>query len=52
MTDILRDVNSAAEPASQSTLIIVGLQERATSEQFSYSRAWQVGDLVIRDNTC
>lgn len=31
--------------------IIVGLREWATSEQFSYSHEWSVGDLVIWDNT-
>lgn len=36
---------------AQSARILVGLREWATSEAFSYSHAWQVGDLVIWDNT-
>ncbi|MET0241439.1 MAG: TauD/TfdA family dioxygenase [Sphingobium sp.] len=35
----------------ESALIIHGLREWATSEQFSYSHEWSVGDLVIWDNT-
>ncbi|AHG41548.1 dioxygenase [Pseudomonas syringae CC1557] len=36
---------------AQSAQILVGLREWATSEAFSYSHEWQVGDLVIWDNT-
>ncbi|HEX7819485.1 MAG TPA: TauD/TfdA family dioxygenase [Sphingobium sp.] len=36
---------------AESARIIVGLREWATSEQFSYSHEWSVGDLVIWDNT-
>ena len=36
-------------PESAETL--VGLREWATSEQFSYSHEWKVGDLVMWDNT-
>lgn len=36
---------------AESARIIVGLREWATGESFSYSHAWQVGDLVIWDNT-
>ncbi|KPW60256.1 Dioxygenase, TauD/TfdA family protein [Pseudomonas caricapapayae] len=36
---------------AQSAQILVGLREWATAEAFSYSHAWQVGDLVIWDNT-
>jgi alpha-ketoglutarate-dependent taurine dioxygenase len=35
----------------ESAKIIAGLREWATSEQFSYSHAWTVGDLVMWDNT-
>lgn len=35
----------------KSAQIIVGLREWATREEFSYSHAWSVGDLVIWDNT-
>jgi alpha-ketoglutarate-dependent taurine dioxygenase len=37
--------------AAKSTEILVGLREWATSEQFSYSHEWKVGDLVMWDNT-
>lgn len=37
--------------AAKSTEILVGLREWATSEQFSYSHPWKVGDLVMWDNT-
>jgi alpha-ketoglutarate-dependent taurine dioxygenase len=37
--------------AAKSAEIIVGLREWATSEQFSYSHEWKVGDLVMWDNT-
>lgn len=37
--------------AMKSAEILVGLREWATSEQFSYSHQWSVGDLVIWDNT-
>jgi alpha-ketoglutarate-dependent taurine dioxygenase len=37
--------------AMKSAEIIVGLREWATSEQFSYSHEWSVGDLVMWDNT-
>jgi alpha-ketoglutarate-dependent taurine dioxygenase len=40
------DVNPA-----KSVEILVGLREWATSEQFSYSHEWKVGDLVMWDNT-
>ncbi|KPX27933.1 Dioxygenase, TauD/TfdA protein [Pseudomonas syringae pv. delphinii] len=36
---------------AQSAQILVGLREWATAEAFSYSHTWQVGDLVIWDNT-
>ncbi|KTB65928.1 dioxygenase [Pseudomonas viridiflava ICMP 13104] len=36
---------------AQSARILVGLREWATAEAFSYSHEWQVGDLVIWDNT-
>jgi alpha-ketoglutarate-dependent taurine dioxygenase len=36
---------------AKSAEILVGLREWATSEQFSYSHAWKVGDLVMWDNT-
>lgn len=36
---------------AQSAQILVGLREWATAEAFSYSHAWQTGDLVIWDNT-
>ncbi|KPW17334.1 TauD/TfdA family dioxygenase [Pseudomonas cannabina pv. alisalensis] len=36
---------------AQSAQILVGLREWATAEAFSYSHEWQVGDLVIWDNT-
>ena len=35
----------------ESARIIHGLRDWATSEQFSYSHEWSVGDLVIWDNT-
>lgn len=35
----------------QSAEILVGLREWATREEFSYSHAWKVGDLVMWDNT-
>ncbi len=35
----------------KSAEIIHGLREWATSEQFSYSHEWNVGDLVMWDNT-
>jgi alpha-ketoglutarate-dependent taurine dioxygenase len=37
--------------AIKSSQILVGLREWATSEQFSYSHKWNVGDLVMWDNT-
>lgn len=37
--------------AMKSAQILVGLREWATSEQFSYSHKWKVGDLVMWDNT-
>jgi len=37
--------------AGKSAAILVELREWATSEQFSYSHEWKVGDLVIWDNT-
>jgi len=37
--------------AMKSAQILVGLREWATSEQFSYSHEWSVGDLVVWDNT-
>jgi alpha-ketoglutarate-dependent taurine dioxygenase len=37
--------------APKSAEILVGLREWATSEQFSYSHEWKVGDLVMWDNT-
>jgi alpha-ketoglutarate-dependent taurine dioxygenase len=37
--------------AIKSSQILVGLREWATSEQFSYSHKWKVGDLVMWDNT-
>jgi alpha-ketoglutarate-dependent taurine dioxygenase len=36
---------------SQSAEIIHGLREWATSEQFTYSHKWSVGDMIIWDNT-
>jgi alpha-ketoglutarate-dependent taurine dioxygenase len=36
---------------AKSAEILVGLREWATSEQFSYSHPWKVGDLVMWDNT-
>jgi len=36
---------------AKSAEILVGLREWATSEQFSYSHEWKVGDLVMWDNT-
>lgn len=36
---------------TKSAEILVGLREWATSEQFSYSHEWKVGDLVMWDNT-
>lgn len=36
---------------AKSAEILVGLREWATSEQFSYSHQWKVGDLVMWDNT-
>jgi len=35
----------------RSAEILVGLREWATSQQFTYSHAWKVGDLVMWDNT-
>ncbi|MET0283495.1 MAG: TauD/TfdA family dioxygenase, partial [Polyangiales bacterium] len=35
----------------KSAELLVGLREWATSEPFSYSHKWSVGDLVIWDNT-
>src|SRR5688572_20955606 len=35
----------------KSTELLVGLREWATSEEFSYSHKWSVGDLVMWDNT-
>jgi alpha-ketoglutarate-dependent taurine dioxygenase len=37
--------------AMESAQILVGLREWATGEPFSYSHEWEVGDLVIWDNT-
>ena len=37
--------------AMESAEILVGLRDWATSEDFSYSHKWSVGDLVIWDNT-
>lgn len=37
--------------AARSAELLVGLREWATSEPFSYSHEWQVGDLVMWDNT-
>jgi alpha-ketoglutarate-dependent taurine dioxygenase len=37
--------------AAKSAEILVGQREWATSEQFSYSHQWNVGDLVMWDNT-
>ena len=42
----VRDVSAA-----KSAELLVGLREWATSEQFSYSHEWHVGDLVMWDNT-
>jgi alpha-ketoglutarate-dependent taurine dioxygenase len=36
---------------TKSAELLVGLREWATSEQFSYSHKWSVGDLVMWDNT-
>jgi alpha-ketoglutarate-dependent taurine dioxygenase len=36
---------------AKSAEILVGLREWATSERFSYSHQWKVGDLVMWDNT-
>jgi alpha-ketoglutarate-dependent taurine dioxygenase len=36
---------------AKSAELLVGLREWATSEQFSYSHQWKVGDLVMWDNT-
>ena len=36
---------------AKSAEILVGLREWCTSEQFSYSHQWKVGDLVMWDNT-
>jgi alpha-ketoglutarate-dependent taurine dioxygenase len=38
-------------PAGKSAEILVGLREWATSEAFTYSHEWQLGDLVMWDNT-
>ena len=35
----------------ESTAMLVGLREWATSPRFSYSHAWKAGDLVMWDNT-
>jgi alpha-ketoglutarate-dependent taurine dioxygenase len=37
--------------APKSVEILCGLRDWATSEQFSYSHQWKVGDLVMWDNT-
>ncbi len=37
--------------AAKSAEILIGLREWATSEQFSYSHEWKVGDMVMWDNT-
>jgi alpha-ketoglutarate-dependent taurine dioxygenase len=37
--------------APKSAELLVGLREWATSERFSYSHQWKVGDLVMWDNT-
>lgn len=37
--------------AQKSAEILVGLREWATSQHFTYSHAWKVGDLVMWDNT-
>jgi alpha-ketoglutarate-dependent taurine dioxygenase len=37
--------------AMKSAQILAGLREWATSEQFSYSHSWKIGDLVMWDNT-
>jgi alpha-ketoglutarate-dependent taurine dioxygenase len=37
--------------AAKSAELLCGLREWATSEQFSYSHEWKVGDLVMWDNT-
>ncbi|HKU37860.1 MAG TPA: TauD/TfdA family dioxygenase [Polyangiales bacterium] len=37
--------------AMKSAELLVGLREWATSDQFSYSHEWKVGDLVMWDNT-
>ena len=37
--------------AAKSAAMLVGLREWATSEQFSYSHEWKLGDLVMWDNT-
>ncbi len=36
---------------SESAVILHGLRDWATSEQFTYSHEWEVGDMVIWDNT-
>ncbi len=36
---------------AKSAELLVGLREWATSERFSYSHKWSVGDLVMWDNT-
>jgi alpha-ketoglutarate-dependent taurine dioxygenase len=36
---------------AKSAELIHGLREWATSEQFTYSHEWQVGDMIIWDNT-
>jgi alpha-ketoglutarate-dependent taurine dioxygenase len=38
-------------PAGKSAEILVGLRDWATSDQFTYSHEWTVGDLVMWDNT-
>ncbi|QSR15755.1 TauD/TfdA family dioxygenase [Novosphingobium sp. KA1] len=37
--------------ALESAMIIHGLREWATGEEFTYSHEWEVGDLVMWDNT-
>ena len=39
------------KPPAESALILHGLRDWATQEQFTYSHEWSVGDLVIWDNT-
>jgi alpha-ketoglutarate-dependent taurine dioxygenase len=37
--------------SSDSAVLLHGLREFATSEPFSFSHEWSVGDLVMWDNT-